>query len=1292
MKTNLRRSTFLLGSLAVLTAMVGSTARAQYFTDPGVVYGEAAPAQPQAFASAVPLHSLEGPVWVGYTPTSDGLGYRDGYTSLGGLMPIWGVSGEDLWFFEGQGHISDQGGMFSNVGFGRRIYEHSLRRSFGWSLWYDYDGDEYDNFGHTFHQGGISFESYGDHVDLHFNGYIPFRDGYVLGDGTPCFIDNRIILNQAVDAALRGMDAEVGVRIPWLQMLDLRGYIGGYSYTSEAVDPFLGLSTRLESHPAEYVSMQLRVTEDERFGTNFMFGFELHLGGRRHRNAYERMTEPVHRNDHIVRFHEDPQFAINPVTGQPYNVVHVDNSAPFLGSGTVDLPYSQLAFAQQNSAANDVILVSGRSDSNGNPIPYSDGIVLKDGQQLIGAGSTLVLRNGFLVALNPPTSLATSIQNNPTFIAGGSIPITNTTGTSIGVLSAADTILPTDIVICDISGDKPTIINPAGPAVTLANNNTVAGLTLTGSQWGIFGNGVTNFNINNNMISNNVRGGIEIQNAAGVGIVRNNMIIDNNRPNPPVVPNQPFADGLEVTVSGASSLDLQIAGNQIDDNDTGVRLTSTTSGLVNVNMVDNFINQNVNDGVNILQAGPGTMIATIRGTVTPVEANTGNPPLTPGVVPTPIIIPPAQISRNGSLDKVVDTNGNGRGVFADVLDGNFAMSVDNVVLQNNDSSFFPRYGALQFNLEPGVDSAFVSLTNNTITGTGLHGVDQTGVLDGFVGAGDGIRIVTNPGLGVTHQFEIVGNDIINNFGAGIELLMLTEGLRTAAIPQGTVVASIRSNTIVGNIGILDDSGTQLFGGLANSAGTDIIDDWDSPGNAPPFPVGLFSNPDLKNEFFENINGSGIIVRAKGTDDSRLLLGILDNTIQNNWFDAINIALAGRGNIDFVPSPTPPPPGVVPPVPLTPVRVYQPVIFDPVTNFPIASALSPDTFGVDATIVIDNNRLGDATLTGGTTGNFDDAIKVTMLDGAKAQMRISNNLFVAGNTQPTSPALPAGVDLVGGRNPISIPLNIRNAPGVDNQYNTAIEIDTWDTTRLALVIDNNDITAPRGAVGVTAPHWRDSGIAIGSHENSILATRITRNRINEVLDGNTDFTDLFTVRPTPLSGAGINLLAEGNSTMVAFVNNNDMENRNMVNDTTPPSTGNVNTDAYFEATSADNATLCLQLLDNTAEDGNSPQLSHTINLANDAFYLIQTENSVFELEPTRATNHERALQESLSVTTAVLAYVGSPLDVLPTSDMVQFGNVPSGTCEIRLRELAPFGFPFEESFPGLFNFDPPVIHP
>ncbi len=866
------------------------------------------------------------------------------------------------------------------------------------------------------------------------------------------------------------------------------------------------------------------------------------------------------------------------------------------------------------------------------------------------------------------------------------------------MLTAADTFQTGDILICDAGNGRPTITNPGGAAITLANFNEVAGVAVSGARFGILGNGITGFNLHDNLVSAGIGGdGIALENIFGNGLIRNNVIVGNQRPNPPPVPDLPYNDGLRMTVSGTSNADVTVIGNVLNGNDRGVRLVSSTSGVATFNFIDNHANNNVNDGYNVLGLGPGTLNVNVTsgffidpatGVLTRsaviFDRATGlapNDPLTG--VPFVGGIPSAQANRNGDSSKLPDTNGNGRGFFADVLDGRFNLQIDNLVFLNNDSSFFPRYGAIQLNLEPEVEFANVVLSNNTIMGTGFHTVDESGIPDGFLDAGSGIRIVTNPGLGAEHNFAIVENTVSLNFGDGIKFLMLTEGLRTARIPEGTARLLVRGNSISGNVGITDDDGDFSFPFL------NTLDDYDSPGNLAPFPIGLASNPDYKNAFVENINGSGLVVRAKGTDTSRFFLDILNNQFNFNEFDAINLAFAGRGNIDYVPSPTPPAPAVVPPVPLTPVPVYDPIVVDPATNTPIASNLSPDTFGVSATVLIDNNQINVS---------YDDALKVVLYDGAKVQMRITNNLMAAGDSRGAgSIPIPANVVnllfpgpiIVPFRPTIVNPLNAVGVPAVDPKYDTAVEIDTWDTSRLALIIDNNDITAAQVIAG---PFWNDGGITIQSHENSVLATRITRNRVNEVLDGNTDFSRIFTTAPAPLNGAAINLLAEGNSIMVAFVNNNDLENRNTV--------AAILSEAYFEATSADNARLCLQLLDNNGEAGVSPQLSHTVALFGnnqtngpfgDAFFLVQTELSSFELEPTRATNHERTLPENQSLTTAVLAFGGAGA-VLPPSALAEFGNVPSGTCETRMRELLIFGFPFDVGFPSLLNFDPPIIHP
>jgi hypothetical protein len=1409
MKTNFQCIAIGLVAAALLGAALCPTADAQYM-DPA--FGPPS----QGMGAALPNGALDGPLWLRYTPTTDGLGFDNSYTTLGGLLPLWNASGDGIWFTQAQGHVSSEGRLFANLGFGGRIYEHGIRRTFGLSAWFDYDGDRYENFGHDFYALGVTFDSFGDKLDFHINGYCPIKDEYTLGGPEPCFVGNQIVLVQGIDAGLRGTDFEAGLRLPFATIVDPRAYVGGYFYGSHSIDPFLGLSTRVEIHPSEWTTAQVRVTTDEQFGVSTMFNFELHMGGRRHRPAYDRITEPVHRNDHIVRYHQDPQFAINPLTGQPYQVYHVNNDPllPASGQGTFESPFTTLAQAEMASAPADVILVYGRainfrdqreaSDFGGT---YTGGIVLKDNQKLYGTGITFVIRNGELRALSPvvnqlSTAFVTAGDDDTLrqLIAG--VAFGSATGGGAGqtadlhgvgtlgdfvltpeivqrlrafvsdpvrgaenaaFLAAAGIPVAPDIVLCSLDNLQPTITNPGGIGVRLANNNEVANVRVTGSNIGIFGDGITNFNIHDNRtrtdldtentingvvqdggIDNNVAGGILLQNVRGQGRIVNNTISDNNRPNPPRTPDVPYADGVEISVTGADSLNLRIAGNEINRNDTGVRLISNTSGVVAAGFQDNFTNNNVNDGINILGLGTGLLVVNMAGG--PRDPFTGEPllaqrdpitgipigpfnvfqdPITGELRPARSIVTPpgagavpeerfasslidaangnvlfnvasTQSNTNGDINKLPDTNGNGRGFFADIVNGQFQLVIDRAQFVNNDSSFFPRYGAIQLNVEPQVTRASARMDRVVVMGTGLHdsiprvSIDPVGVAttaDGFLDAGSGIRIVTNPGLTSIHQFAIDNSEISFNFSDGIKFLMLTEGLRTAAIPEGIAVLRVQNNLIASNVGIADDNGAGADPNATVLTYLNNLNDYDSPGNLAPFPVGLLSNPHLKNEFTNNINGSGLVVRAKGTDNAFFLLNILDNQIVFNEFDQVNLAFAGRGNIDYVPSPQPGAPPVVPPVPLTPVRVYDPIIRDPINDTPLASALSPDTFGVNATVIMDNNRIGVGVLATPTgLGAYDDAVKVVLLDGSKVQMRISNNLLVAGDGRSVATPF-AGTTLLGPGNiplppPLTLPpptviltASLPGQPAVDRGYDTAIEIDTWDTSRLALVVDNNDITA--AFVGTTA--WQDGGLTIQSHENSILATRITRNRINEVLDSSSLLT----------GGAAINLLAEGNSQMIAFVTDNDLENRNGISN------------AYFEATSADNAMMCLQLLDNNGEAGQSQQLSQTLTLdgfANpptgpigDAFFLVQTELSTFEIEPTRGTNHETIFPESLSIETAVLAFAG-PGPILPTSDLVQFGNVPSGSCETRVRALQALGFPFDLGFPGLFNFDPPVIHP
>ena len=113
-------------------------------------------------------------------------------------------------------------------------------------------------------------------------------------------------------------------------------------------------------------------------------------------------------------------------------VWYVKNNVAGPGSGTSSDPFKTLAgaapSAENSSAAGDVIFVFNGDGTNAN---QNAGITLKSGQQLIGQGVALVV--------------------------------------------GSDTLAP--------AGTKPQISNTtaAGDAITLADGNTVKGLTLTGA-------------------------------------------------------------------------------------------------------------------------------------------------------------------------------------------------------------------------------------------------------------------------------------------------------------------------------------------------------------------------------------------------------------------------------------------------------------------------------------------------------------------------------------------------------------------------------------------------------------------------------------------------------------------------------------------------------------------------------------------------------------------------------------------------------------------------------------------
>jgi hypothetical protein len=161
--------------------------------------------------------------------------------------------------------------------------------------------------------------------------------------------------------------------------------------TGQDVVPwFGGVYTRLDMTFLENWDFSLQYNNDSFFDSTGFARLTYRMGGSRRRNVPDQMEQPMMRNEHIVRAHQTPTAAINPVTGQAWNVIHVDDTAAAFGDGTAETPYRTLAEAQA-AAVNpyDVVFVQAGASA---VTPYASTWQFQaDNQILVGEGSTLQL-------------------------------------------------------------------------------------------------------------------------------------------------------------------------------------------------------------------------------------------------------------------------------------------------------------------------------------------------------------------------------------------------------------------------------------------------------------------------------------------------------------------------------------------------------------------------------------------------------------------------------------------------------------------------------------------------------------------------------------------------------------------------------------------------------------------------------------------------------------------------------------------------------------------------------------
>ena len=414
----------------------------------------------------------------------NGIGYREGYTTVEGFFPLY--NGWDQWilFLDTRVHVFNNGQPALNAGVGTRYVADS--RVWGVNTYYDYRKTSR----YHYNQMTVGLESLGQVWDFRLNGYAPVgrwsSPYYDLGFAY--FEGNYAILSQKYEYALGGFNAEAAAHVNTWEHFPLYFAAGAYYLVGRGAATWGG-QARASVSVYDYLKVEGNLSYDHLFrwigqgqiGLTFSFGgkkeVKTKMGSCSNALALSRRAyQPVDRLEIIPvdRTHKH-SVAINPATGDPYFFTFVDNTSSSLG--TYESPYATLATAETNSAPYGVIYVfPGDGTSNG----MSAGIQLQSNQKLWGSGVT--------------QALATSL---------GSISVpAMSNSTSNGIVIS------------------PILTNGSGAVVTAANGNEISGLYLQnqGSNPCIAAAGVTDLSVlNSNLVAGNSAGNIGIDASSLLG-------------------------------------------------------------------------------------------------------------------------------------------------------------------------------------------------------------------------------------------------------------------------------------------------------------------------------------------------------------------------------------------------------------------------------------------------------------------------------------------------------------------------------------------------------------------------------------------------------------------------------------------------------------------------------------------------------------------------------------------------------------------------------------------------------
>lgn len=490
----------------------------------------------------------------------------DPFTSFGFTKFVW--TGDGILMFDIGGRVTNEAEPGVTGGIHHRLVVGDML--VGTGAFYDWQ---------EFNQGSLALEFFNGPWALRANGYAIFGEDveseseYETTAQTNIFFQGNYILadnlqlTEEYDVAMSGVDIELARSIG---MPTLEAFIGGYFYSGDFGDDAVGGKGGFRGFITPDLAGTIAIAGDDVFGTNLYGGLTWFVGakgGLSRPNMARRLIMPVERNEQIVvQEVERSSLVAGPLVltsdDDEIEIIHVEEGAAGLADGTFENPFDALPATQEA----DIVYV------------YADGVfvsqsyTLAEDQRLLGEGN--------------------------------------------GVVHLVETDQFGNIVLPDGNGgvNRPVIQAAPGNAITIvAQDSEVSNLAIENAVGhGIFGSGITDFNINRNVITGSGGRGIFLNNVSGAvdgelfaeGEITDNVVQGSTQQNIQVVLASDFRGDItgNTADSSVTSRGIEVSGAFVF---TGDVESNTASGNFTDGIaisVDEFIGDIENNTANNNQA------------------------------------------------------------------------------------------------------------------------------------------------------------------------------------------------------------------------------------------------------------------------------------------------------------------------------------------------------------------------------------------------------------------------------------------------------------------------------------------------------------------------------------------------------------------------------------------------------------------------------------------------------------------------------------------------------------------